>query len=721
MALIGLVLCGTFLQAGLQMGADQLAEFIVGALWVAPAVLGVLFLFGPLFFVRVIRLVGLLQTGERLSEARALEFFREGRLVPFRMMLLSMLTWVTGTPLLAWWMIRREAMSLSEALLTGVCCLFLGMTTSVGYYFRSRRVFQPVMAIVAAALPPDFKPALNSSISDRLFWSFMFIWVAITGSLGVEAYFALQRSELTSALAAAHDRIEQMKKTRAPSAAEDLGFFSLRPFIVDSEGEPVEGSRLEPFELAFLKTHHRFLGAERWKRERSFHAYLSGRLSGRAAIPEFARLPDRPPEAEVPPGEEGEAANPSPSTAGERWLLLAREPLVGGLHPGVAVSLPGPSSFLADRQKLALSMLAVFLLAALGMAGLFSAGLSREVSGSILELKQGIEQDAREAGRRLVPVKSDDELGELAASFNRLMLSLDREFTDRERQVSAMADLMARLDRLGSELSGISSEQAADAAEQAVSMQEISSTSEEIAATLRSIAENAQSVEEVAGKSLSACHDGQSKLDELIGRLDAATDRTVEVGTRMLSLQEQADRIEGILDFIREISEKTNLISLNASIEASSAGAAGERFSIIAQEIRKLAESTMTGTTEIQELFSNLQAASSKAIIATEEGEKGVALARQLADQAAESFQTIIHWAGETARAAHEIAISSGQQTTATDHLASALAELREVAARFADRAGNLEETVGGLKMISPTPPLAEGEVSGQPASDKED
>ncbi len=250
------------------------------------------------------------------------------------------------------------------------------------------------------------------------------------------------------------------------------------------------------------------------------------------------------------------------------------------------------------------------------------------------------------------------------------------------------------------DLSSVSSEQAADATEHATSMQEVTSTSEEIAATLRSIAENAQNVEEVAGKSLSSCRAGQEQLEEVITELDTAGSRSSELGMKMLSLQEQANRIEGILEFIQEISEKTNLISLNASIEASAVSDEEQRFPVIAQEMRKLAEKTLAGAKEIRSVLEDLQEATGKAIISTEEGEKKVGAARDSSDKAAEHFQNIIHWAGETSRAAQEIAFSSNQQTSATDHLASALGEIKDVASRFADGTTHLNNFMNELKEI---------------------
>jgi methyl-accepting chemotaxis protein len=516
-------------------------------------------------------------------------------------------------------------------------------------------------------------------MAAKMTWVFILIWFAVTLGLVFQANLWIDRARAGAALAQADRLIAEMKRGDPAPAPLDLGDYAVRPFVVDARGRQVEGTPLAAEEIAFLKSNRRLLGADQWLAQGSLPSTLARFFSRWEPLPETARMP----------GDE----------AGRRYIKLVREPLTGGKHPGAVAALAA-SSVQGEESRRGFILLLVFWAIAFIIVGMYTVWLARDIGGPVRALKSSVEKSARQARFERLPLDSDDETGELTASFNRMGSILNQRLQERTTHLSSVSGAMSNLGQVMDRLGGISSEQASDASEQAVSMHEISTTSEEIAATLRVIAENAQSVEQVAGKSLDACRTGQGQLDEVVVGMDAATSRSQEVAQRMLELQEQANRIEGILHFIQDISEKMNLIALNASIEASGAGEAGRRFGIIAQEMRKLAEKTMSDTKEVQTLFSDLQAATGKAIIATEEGEKKVTAARKISDKASEVFQNIVHWAGETARAAHEIAISSSQQTTATDHLASALGEIKEVASRFAERSKMIETSVVELENI---------------------
>jgi methyl-accepting chemotaxis protein len=354
-----------------------------------------------------------------------------------------------------------------------------------------------------------------------------------------------------------------------------------------------------------------------------------------------------------------------------------------------------------SKDHQALLSLALFAAAAVLLSWLCSAWLAQDVTAPVAALKRAIEERTQTPEEAVVAVESDDEIGELAAAFNHMSRLLKDQVERVKEAMAAGREAADKLNEIMMRIVQVVAEQASASSEHAVTIQQISSTSEQMAATLRQIAENARSVDEVAGRTLSACHQGQQRLADVSAGVSAAMSRARQVAERMLFFQEQSNRIESILLLISDISNRINLIAFNAANEASSLGAAGDRFAIVASQMRDLAEKTMAGAKEIQTLFSDLSTATASAIIATEEGEKQIAAARDVGDRAAEDFQAIVHWAGETARAAQEIALSSKQQTSATDHLATALGDIREVAAKIADTAKVLETSVNELDNTS--------------------
>src|SRR4030042_4968328 len=171
----------------------------------------------------------------------------------------------------------------------------------------------------------------------------------------------------------------------------------------------------------------------------------------------------------------------------------------------------------------------------------------------------------------------------------------------------------------------------------------------------------------------------------------------------MLRLQEHALRIATVAALIREVSEKTNMISLNASIEAAAAGETGRGFNIIAGEVRDLAERIGSSIREIQEMISLLQQATNRAIMVTEEGAKQVDTTHLVAGKVGNSFQALTGLAEETATAAKEISLSSSQQTSAGEHLAATIAEINEVARSFVESARALESSTLELNRLAET------------------
>lgn len=677
---LGVVFCALFLEAGLRLGPDQLAELVICVLWMAPLLLAAAIVVTVLLFLPLYRQAGALQTGDIETE-KAARTWKQLMLLPAVAMFISMAVWITGTSIICLWMLGKGALAVRDAVPAAVCCALLGMTTAIGFYFCARLTLRPALARTCEFLPSDFTPARTTRVGTKQFGAFVFIIAAFSICLLTEAYFLMNRARLDMTLSIARERLHH-----GMDEEEKIGEFRLRPFTVNFEGEFTEGRDLSGAEKQYIRGHHRLLRHSRLLAEDTLKSALTEGFSRWIELPDYVIFNEQ---------RQNEGAVKKTS---RQYILMQREPAAGGLHPGVIIERKGDE--LSAGGSANLFFLVLFFAAIMFTAVFYSRWICRDVLRPVNDLAASVKDAAESRRTAIAPITTDDEIGELTASFNRMNVVLEKQMQGARETLNSIRQAVHDLGRVMKDLSSVSSEQAADATEHATSMQEVTSTSEEIAATLRSIAENAQNVEEVAGKSLSSCRAGQEQLEEVITELDTAGSRSSELGMKMLSLQEQANRIEGILEFIQEISEKTNLISLNASIEASAVSDEEQRFPVIAQEMRKLAEKTLAGAKEIRSVLEDLQEATGKAIISTEEGEKKVGAARDSSDKAAEHFQNIIHWAGETSRAAQEIAFSSNQQTSATDHLASALGEIKDVASRFADGTTHLNNFMNELKEI---------------------
>jgi methyl-accepting chemotaxis protein len=214
--------------------------------------------------------------------------------------------------------------------------------------------------------------------------------------------------------------------------------------------------------------------------------------------------------------------------------------------------------------------------------------------------------------------------------------------------------------------------------EQATAMNEITTTINELLATSKQIAESAQRVAHIAEDTAKAARSGEqtaSKTNDSFGGIKRQVDLIV---THMLDLGQKAQQIGGILEIINELAEQTNILAINATIEAAGAGDAGKRFGVVADEIRKLADRVGGSTKEIRGLIDEVRAAANTTIMTTEGGTKAVdAGARQFLDLTTALMQ-IASLVGTTTEAAREIELSTKQQSTAVEQVNSAIADVAQ-------------------------------------------
>jgi len=229
-----------------------------------------------------------------------------------------------------------------------------------------------------------------------------------------------------------------------------------------------------------------------------------------------------------------------------------------------------------------------------------------------------------------------------------------------------------------SELQTAANQQMTGAKEQSTAMNEITTTINELLATSKQIAESAQRVAHIAEDTAKAARSGEltaSKTNESFAGIKRQVDLIV---THMLDLSQKSQQIGGILEIINELTEQTNILAINATIEAAGAGDAGKRFAVVADEIRKLADRVGGSTREIRGLIDEVRAAANTTVMTTEGGTKAVdAGMRQFAELTG-ALRQIGSLVGTTTEAAREIELSTKQQSTAVEQVNSAIADVAQ-------------------------------------------
>jgi methyl-accepting chemotaxis protein len=389
---------------------------------------------------------------------------------------------------------------------------------------------------------------------------------------------------------------------------------------------------------------------------------------------------------------------------GETMWDIAAPVYVNGKHWGgfrIGFSIAKTEATIAEmRNGLVFTMLAVLLVAAVTCFFVVS-GMTRPLK-ALTEVANRIAEGSLD---ERIEVTSQDEVGQLAKAFNQMtqviVRNLQVEIDKSSRMVGSVKEAIQQLSTSANELMAISTQQASGAAEQAAAVQQATTTSEEIAATAKQVSDNAGRVEALAGQASSASLSGQQAVVTAISGMDQLKGQVMSIAEAMLQLGENSQKIGGIIDIIDEISDQTNLLSLNAAIEAAGAGEAGKRFSIVANEVRRLADRTAEATNQVKALITQIQQSTNSTIMLTEEGTKGVDAASALVANISQTLEKITLAITETVESASEIKLMTQQQTTASEQMAETVAEVRDVAAQVAISSQETTQSITELTSLA--------------------
>jgi methyl-accepting chemotaxis protein len=163
------------------------------------------------------------------------------------------------------------------------------------------------------------------------------------------------------------------------------------------------------------------------------------------------------------------------------------------------------------------------------------------------------------------------------------------------------------------------------------------------------------------------------------------------IAASMLELNRQTQAIGEIIATVEALSQQSNLLAVNAAIEAAKAGESGRGFGVVASEIRHLAGQSREGTTQVREILGEIQKASTAAVLATEQGAKVVELGTRQSAEAGESIHQLFDSIARAAEAATQIAVSSQQQVLGMDQVAIAMQSVKHATAQNVDGARELE------------------------------
>ncbi|MGD9662935.1 MAG: methyl-accepting chemotaxis protein [Porticoccaceae bacterium] len=306
--------------------------------------------------------------------------------------------------------------------------------------------------------------------------------------------------------------------------------------------------------------------------------------------------------------------------------------------------------------------------------------LSRSIVRPIAVLAEDAKKIASGDLTVRIQATTGDEIGVLARSFSAMADSLRETI----RQVADTSGLVASsADQLFA-----TSERIASGAEEVVNqVQTVATAGEEMAATSNDIANNCNSAAGGALDASTSASEGSMVVDKTVQAMSMIARRVHETATTVASLGQRSDQIGQIVGTIEDIADQTNLLALNAAIEAARAGEQGRGFAVVADEVRALAERTTRATKEISGMIRSIQGETRSAVTAMEEGVHEVEQGTQEAAKSGAALQNIMEQINNLSMQISQVATAAEEQTATTSEISHNIQQITDVIQQTANGA----------------------------------
>ncbi len=245
------------------------------------------------------------------------------------------------------------------------------------------------------------------------------------------------------------------------------------------------------------------------------------------------------------------------------------------------------------------------------------------------------------------------------------------------------------------------SDLASGSSQQAAAVVEITATMEELARTAGQIAYNASNQAELAAHAETSGNLGADAVDEALRGVEEVQQRISGIAARTDTLGSRSKEIYRVLDLITDIAQETHILSLNAAIESAAAGDHGRRFSVVADEVRRLAKRSRESVESVRVLLDEFAGSIRATVVATEEGGKEVVRVLERARAAAAAIEELRGALTKTARVAREISLATQQQQGASDQVVLTLKEVSQVIQRMAEGLRHFSGTADRLNQLA--------------------
>jgi methyl-accepting chemotaxis protein len=302
---------------------------------------------------------------------------------------------------------------------------------------------------------------------------------------------------------------------------------------------------------------------------------------------------------------------------------------------------------------------------------------------------------------------SNDELGLLTDAFNQMLDDIEERTRKLETaneslrvQAGEMRDAASVLSSSAGQIVTATRQLGASAADAATAVGQTTTTVEEVRQTSQFSNERAKFVSNQAQNAAEVAKGGKQSVNQTIEGMNGIRAQMGEIAESILSLTAQSQAIGEIIASVDDLAAQSKLLAVNAAIEAAKAGEEGKGFSVVAQEVKSLAEQSKQATGQVRSILSDIQKATSRAVLSTEQGSKAVEAGVRQSSSAGESIAALADSIAEAAQAASQIAATSGQQFAGMEQVALAMESIKSASAQTLSSTKQVENAAQQLNEL---------------------
>ncbi|WP_438942639.1 methyl-accepting chemotaxis protein [Pseudomonas amygdali] len=325
----------------------------------------------------------------------------------------------------------------------------------------------------------------------------------------------------------------------------------------------------------------------------------------------------------------------------------------------------------ADSAK-SVTMIAAATALALVLSILAAWVITRQITTPLQETLEVVERVASGDLSRNLKVDRKDELGKLQATIQRMTVSL-REL------VGGIRDGVTQIASAAEELSAVTEQTSAGVNSQKVETDQVATAMHEMTATVQEVARNAEEASQAAVAADRQARDGERVVNEAIAQIERLASAVGNSSEAMGALKQESDKIGSVLDVIKSVAEQTNLLALNAAIEAARAGEAGRGFAVVADEVRSLAQRTQKSTEEIEALIAGLQSGTQQATTVMDSSRELSTSSVELTRRAGGSLESITKTVSAIQAMNQQIAAAAEEQSATAEEINRSIINVRDV------------------------------------------